>query len=273
MTETTTPTEGEVVENSGVENVQDTGSTLPEDGNTENSAVENQGDTSSENDGDTGSTDSTNEDEPKVDASLKKFAKGQGFDPENLSAGEVKALTLLKNRISKERADLQSKNNGAVEGTIKSVKADSDMTDREYVEFVENKRDMVDSIRQYWAENPDDKQYETEALAILQREKETYGDDAMVRLAANMPRLLREAKFAAGAFDTESIAEKARREERERIRKTQEGSAEGGNASTEENNSSSEDVQEFLKNYDPSDPEQRKKADELIAKASRGKLY
>lgn len=276
MTETTTPTEGEEVIDSSADNQQDD-SALLDDDQADNSAVEDQEDTTSENDdsdqGSTDSTDNNGEDEPnKVDSSLKKFAKSQGFDPENLSEGEIKALKIAHNNQKAFRKQTEQQNKGAVENNIKSIDKDSDMSDREYFEFRMQQRDMVDNVRNYWTENPEDQKYEAEAAAILAKEQEQYGDEAMFRLAGNMPRLMREAKFAAGAYDPSVVSEKARREERERLRKIQEGSADGMNATTTDKPSKSDVTSEWIKNeYDPDNPEHRKKMDEFTA--SRGKIY
>ena len=265
MTETTTPTD-EVVETP-------TGSVqtdLPVE-NTNESAVESVEDTASEETTEPGSNDSITEDEPnKVDADLKRFAKSQGFDPENLTEGEVKALSIAHKQVKETRKKLELEYKGAIEKEVTQVDKESELPDREYFEFRLKQRDMVDNIRQYWAENPDDRQYEAEAIAILQAEKERYGDDAMLRLAENMPRLVREAKFAAGGFDTTKATEQGRKEERERLNKLQSGSADGAHATTVETPSKDEVNAEWVRNtYDPTNEEHRKKLDAFMASGGK----
>ena len=265
MTETTTPTD-EVVETP-------TGSVqtdLPVE-NTNESAVESVEDTVSEETTEPGSNDSITEHEPdKVDADLKRFAKSQGFDPDNLTEGEVKALSIAHKQVKETRKKLELENKGAVEKAVNEVDKESDLPDREYFEFRLKQRDMVDNIRQYWAENPDDRQYEAEAIAILQAEKERYGDDAMLRLVENMPRLVREAKFAAGGFDTTKATEQGRKEERERLNKLQSGSADGAHATTVETPSKDEVNAEWVRNvYDPTNEEHRKKLDAFMASGGK----
>ena len=102
MTETTTPTD-EVVETP----VGSESTDLPTE-NTNESAVESVEDTASEVTAEPGSNDSITEDEPnKVDADLKRFAKSQGFDPENLTEGEVKALSIAHKQVKETRKKLE----------------------------------------------------------------------------------------------------------------------------------------------------------------------
>ena len=265
MTETTTPTD-EVVETP----VGSESTDLPTE-NTNESAVESVEDTASEETTEPGSNDSITEDEPnKVDADLKRFAKSQGFDPENLTEGEVKALSIAHKQVKETRKKLELENKGAIEKEVNQVDKESELPDREYFEFRLKQRDMVDNIREYWRTNPDDAKYEAEAVAILQEEKERYGTDAMLRLADNMPRLVREAKAAAGAFNPEVYAEQGRKEERERLNKLQSGSADGAHATTTDTPSKDEVTADWVKNeYDPTNAEHRAKLDAFMASGGK----
>ena len=265
MTETTTPTD-EVVETP-------TGSVqtdLPVE-NTNESAVESVEDTVSEETTGPGSNDSITEDEPdKVDADLKRFAKSQGFDPENLTEGEVKALSIAHKQVKETRKKLELENKGAIEKEVNQVDKESELPDREYFEFRLKQRDMIDNIREYWRTHQDDAKFEAEAVAILQEEKERYGVDAMLRLADNMPRLVREAKAAAGALNPEVYAEQGRKEERERLNKLQSGSADGAHATTVETPSKDEVNAEWVRSvYDPTNEEHRKKLDAFMASGGK----
>lgn len=261
MTETTTPTEEVVDVDAGSVNTD-----LPADTTTD-SAVESVEDTVSEEseaDSDESTTDGDNKAE--VDADLKRFAKSQGFDPDKLTAGEVKALSIAQKQVRETRKKLEDEHKGAVEQEINTVKKDSEMSDRDYLEYRLQQREMIDTVRSYWLDNPDDRKYEVEAVAILQKEKEQYGDDAMLRLVDNMPRLVREAKFAAGGFDTEQATEQGRKEERERLNKLQQGSADGLSATTTETGSKNEVTRDWIREeYDPSNPEHREKLDSFMA--------
>lgn len=265
MTETTTPTD-EVVETP----VGSESTDLPTE-NTNESAVESVEDTASQETAEPGSNDSITEDEPnKVDADLKRFAKSQGFDPDNLTEGEVKALSIAQKQVRETRKQLEVQNKGAIEKAVNEVEKDNDLPDREYFDFRMKQRDMIDNIRDYWRNNPDDTKYEAEAIAILQKEKEQYGDDAMLRLADNMPRLVREAKFQAGAFDTSAATEQGRKEERERLNKLQSGSADGAHATTVDTPSKNEVTADWVKNeYDPTNPEHRAKLDAFMASGGK----
>ena len=267
MTETTTPTD-EVVETP----VGSESTDLPTE-NTNESAVESVEDTASQETAETGSNDSITEDEPdKVDADLKRFAKSQGFDPENLTEGEVKALSIAHKQVKETRKKLELENKGAIEKEVNQVDKESELADREYFEFRLKQRDMIDNIREYWRSNPDDAKYEAEAVAILQAEKERYGTDAMLRLAENMPRLVREAKHNAGAFDPEVIAEQGRKEERERLNKLQSGSADGAHATTSDTPVKDEVTVDWIKSeYDPTNAEHRAKLDKFMN--GGGKVY
>ena len=265
MTETTTPTD-EVVETP-------TGSVqtdLPVE-NTNESAVESVEDTVSEETTEPGSNDSITEHEPdKVDADLKRFAKSQGFDPENLTEGQVEALSIAHKQVKETRKKLELESKGAIEKEVNQVDKESELPDREYFEFRLKQRDMIDNIREYWRTNQDDAKFEAEAVAILQEEKERYGVDAMLRLADNMPRLVREAKAAAGALNPEVYAEQGRKEERERLNKLQSGSADGAHATTVETPSKDEVNAEWVRNtYDPTNEEHRKKLDAFMASGGK----
>ena len=259
MTETTTPTEGEVIDTSGVDQ-----STLPDNDGADNSAVESTDDTEQQEDNSSDNQDSTTEtNDNELDPSLAKFAKSQGFEPDNLTDGEKKALKIAHDNQKAYRQRVDAAKPSEIEKTIKAIDSDSDMSDREYTDFKLGQQNMILDIRQYWAENPDDKQYEKEAIAILQREKELYGEAAQTRLVGDMPRLMREAKFAAGAYDPQRIREQAQREERERLRREQEGAADGLNATDTSPDAGSVDMREWIRNeYDPSNEEHIKKLNE-----------
>jgi phage-related protein len=263
MTELTTPTDEVVETPTGSEQ-----SDLPVE-NTNEPAVESVGDTASEDNSETGSNDSNTEESQAVDDDLKRFAKSQGYSDEDLkdlTPREVKALGIAHKQVKETRKKLEQENKGAIEKEINQVDKESELADREYLEFRLKQRDMVDNIREYWRNNQDDAKYEAEAVAILQAEKEKYGVDAMLRLAENMPRLVREAKYNAGAFDPERFAEQGRKEERERLNKLQSGSADSAHATTSEAPSKNEVTVDWIKNeYDVNNPEHRAKLDKFMA--------
>lgn len=269
MTETTTPTE-EVVAPTGSQE------DLPVE-QTNDSAVEQVQDTASEATSDTDSKHSTTdgEDEPKLDADLKRFAKGQGYSDEELetlSPTTIKLLSRQRNKVVEERKQIEKQNRDGIEKAVDSVDKKTDMPDREYFDFRMKQRDIIDDVREYWRSHEDDRQYEAEAVAILQQEKELYGEAAMIRLAENMPRLIREAKFAAGANDTEKATEQGRKEERERLNKLQSGAADGISATVTETTSKNEVTMDWIRTeYDPSNKEHREKLDKFMA--SGGKIY
>lgn len=264
MTEVTTLTDDEVDKDSSVDE------TLLDDH--DEAAVDDTEDTvSDEDDADDSSIDSTDkndEDEQEDEASLKRFAKGQGFDPDNLSDGEKKALRIAQKQVQKDRKALQDKK-GSVVNEIDDIQRDDKSTDKDYIDFRLSQQEARLDWKEYWLDHPDEKQYEAFAVQILQREKSQYGQDAMFRLAKNIPRLMREAKYEAGGFDESRVKEKGRREERERLNKLQQGAADGASATTTEKGSKDEVTMEWIRTeYDPTNPEHRQKLDAAMAGGS-----
>lgn len=263
MTEQATPTEEAVVDNPGVEE-----STLPGDESQEAPAVDNVEDTEQQEESDSDSSESTEEE--KEDKELAKFAKAQGFDPDNLTDGEKRALKIARDNQRALRQTKEAAKPSEIEKNINEVDSSSEMSDREYTDFRLNQQNDISNVRQYWAEHPEERQYEPQAIAILLNEKEKYGDAAMIRLYRDMPRLVREAKFAAGAFDEKAIVARAQKEERERIRREQEGSADSLNATDTASTKTTKDMKTWIKEeYNPSDPEHRAKLDSYLQSVNK----
>ena len=259
MTEQAAPTEGDEVIDSGAQDA------LPEDQIIEDSAVDNVEDTEQQEKSSESDSSESTEEKNQEDKELAKFAKAQGFDPANLTDGEKKALKIARDNQRALRQSKEAAKPSEIEKNINALDSSTEMSDREYTDFRLNQQNDISNVRQYWAEHPEDRQYEAQAIAILQNEKEKYGDAAMVRLYQDMPRLVREAKFAAGAFDEKAIVAKAQKEERERIRREQEGGADSLNATDTASKTKTEDMKAWIHDeYDMNNPEHRAKLDSYL---------
>lgn len=208
---------------------------------------------------------SANDEKEEVDEALAKFAKSQGI--EDLSELSKREKSLLKaahdNRVAarskKPSREIQEEINQSFSGD------DSDTTRR--LNQLEAKQKLSD----FFIENPDAKDYEKEMAEVLQEERTQFGDDSARALAGNLPRLVREAKFRAGAYDSDAARESGRRDERESLRKRQEASADVGHASSSLQNASTKVTRDWIESsYDPTNPEHQKLVDDAI---SRGDLY
>jgi len=273
MTETTTPTGDSDQDSSGITNEP-----LLDDKNTEqSSAVEgNETETeSTEQSTDSGSDDkSSTTEESSNDNSeedITAFAKSQGYDPTTLTANEKKLLTQLKKNSAEKRKEIEAGNSKKLDKEVTDLYA-PEGTDR--IADIEKRQALLDARQQkqdFWDQNPEDRAYEAKMAEILLKEKEDFGPDAARQLAKNLPRLLREAKFAEGAFDSDAARDAGRREEREELRKKQEAGADSAHASTSSASGDTKINAEWVENeYDPFNPEHRKMLDAAVA---RGDLY
>lgn len=241
----------------------------------EQSAVEQQNDTDSSESNDSGSESSSSTDESSdEDKGLAKFAKSQGFeDYDSLSEDAKKALKIAQKQVQKDRKELQEKaNQRKVSDELEELTKPSENDDASQVLLKRMARlETENSTTKFWSEHQDERKYEGKMAELLVEEKNKWGDDAAWRLAQDLPRLLREAKFAEGAFDSDAARDAGRREERERLRKTQEGSAETAHASQSVAQTKQKVDRDWVENtYDPSNPEHQKLLDTAI---SRGDLY
>jgi hypothetical protein len=272
MTETTTPTD-EVADQSSSD-IRD--ESLLERDSEQNSAVEHQDSDSSEsNESDTDSSSSeSNDDSSDEDKGLAKFAKSQGIDDlTDLTEREIKLLKVARDNVREQRKQLEeAANQRKVEDEIKDLHQPDENDGQDEVLAKRLARLEVKEVTdKFWNENSDDRKYESEMAKLLLKEKEEYGPEAARLLANNLPRLLREAKASAGAFDSDAARDAGRREERERLRKIQEGGADNSHASQSVSQQKTKIDADWVENvYQPSNPEHRKLLDEAI---SRGDLY
>jgi hypothetical protein len=273
MTETTTPTD-EVVDQ-GSSDIRD--ESLLDNSNEQTSAVEQRNDTDSgEQSQDSGSEQSSTKAEQSSDEDkgLAAFAKSQGFDDfDNLSEDAKKALRIARKQVQSDRKDLEEQaNKRKVDQEVEGLYQPDENDDTNDAIL---KRMAIyearDTTSRFWADNPDDKKYETKMAELLLEEKQKYGVEAAQLLAGNLPRLLREAKAVSGAYDSDAARDAGRREERERLKKVQEGSADSAHATQTSSVANKKLTREAVANM--SDEEYVKRRDEIDAAIQRGDLY
>lgn len=206
------------------------------------------------------------EEEHVEDEALAKFAKSQGID--DLSELSKRERSLLKAAHDNRVAARSKKPSREMEKEVQEAYTSSDDSDTiRRLNQLEAKQKLSD----FFTENPEAKDYEKEMAEVLQEERTQFGDDAARSLAGNLPRLVREAKFRAGVYDSDAARESGRRDEREALRKRQEASADAPHASSSLANSTSKVTREWVETeYNPDNAEHVKMLDEAI---SRGDLY
>lgn len=203
------------------------------------------------------------------DDGLAKFAKSQGFDPENLTDGERKALKIAHDN---QKAYRNSSNEAKVTDVNKELntpKADATDDEKFRSEFRQFKYEQ--QTNQFWSDTAKDKTLEPTMVEILNEKKEQYGADYARTLSQDLPTLYDLARLKSGAgsatnVDTEAI----RREERESIRQQSNASAGQAHAVTQSQPGTKVDMDWLQNTYDSSKPEDRKLLDEAMA---RGDLY
>lgn len=279
----TSPTD-KVDENSGSASAD-----LPEETSTSQSADEQQTesvssgtqDTDQNDDSQQGDSSSTDDDSSSSDDDdgLSKFAKAQGFDPDNLTDGERKALKLAHDNQIAFRKKAQE-DSDELKNTLEDTEqvSDDELEELDPQEAWQRKQDSrmaqleaSQTANAFFNRNPEAREYESDMAKLIADEAEKNGKDAARFLAKDLTRVLILAKAAKGD-STESAKEVGAREERERAKKRTEGSADGGQASnthTTPKKISREDI------LDMNDEDYQKLRDsgELDEIIKRGDLY
>jgi hypothetical protein len=270
------------------------GKSLPE--NNQNESAEEQQDAVSG--GNTQDADQESKDEPQNrstqsketdssdadDDGLAKFAKSQGFDFESLSDNELKALKLAhenqkafrsERQEKKQTNDLQKNLKEATQPNEEELESESPAVaemrrTQAMVAQLESKQRVTD----FYLDNPEARDYDKEMGEIVKEEAAKFtnpeeGKAAARYLASDLERLLLLAKARRGTDSSEAI-EAARREERESLRREQEGAGESPAAQTRSQGTPKVTREWVTNEYDPSNPEHQKMVDEAM---SRGDLY
>lgn len=219
----------------------------------------------------------TQDSQSSDDDGLNNFAKAQGFDPENLSDGEKKALKIAHDNHKAYRKNAESQSEelkNAVTDTEQVT--DSELEDLEPAEAREARRDAEiatikaeNRVNNFYIRKPEAREYEEDMKRLVVEEAQKNGRDAARYLSSDLDRLLVLAKASRGDA-SEAAREEGRRAEREELRKRQEGSADAGHASNP-HQAPQKVTRDWIANeYDPSNEEHRKMVDEAIA---RNDLY
>jgi len=259
---------------------------LPAENQNDQSAA---GHTDTTTGGDTPDVDQTSDDEPQhgttqdtegsdEDEGLTKFAKAQGFDPDNLTDGEKKALKLARDNQKAYRESTQQRSEETQRAITEANTLDDEETEeltpeQEWQAGVEARQARIESslrLNEFYSKNPEARELDKEMGELVLEEAERNGKPAARYLASDLNRLYILAKARRGENESSVIAEKARKEERERLRKAQEAGSDGSQA-TNSHSSTQKVTKEWVdKEYDPSNAEHRKMVDEAI---QRGDLY
>lgn len=219
------------------------------------------------------------DDSSDTDDGLERFAKSQGI--EDVSSLTERERSLLKTAHDNQR-EARKRMQADSDELRKSVDKAAEVSDEE----VENldaedahdarvdaklyKIEQTQRTLDFYAKNPEAREYDREMGEIVFEELENNGKEAARYLASDLNRLYVLAKARRGENDAEVAREAGRREERELLRKRQEGSADTGHAQNTHSGPTKIDRTWVENEYDSSNPEHRKLVDEAIA---RGDLY
>lgn len=277
----TSPTEGDSAAGSQ--------SDLPDDQNQGPSADEQQPESVSSDTQDADQSDTTQPDNQTTgddtdsssddDDGLSKFAKAQGFDPENLTDGERKALKLAHDNQKAFRTKAQE-DSDALKDTLVDTEdvSDDELEDLDATEAWQRKQDSrmaqleaSQKSTDFFSKNPEAKEYEQEMANLIVEEAKNNGIDAARYLSKDLNRVLVLAKAARGD-STETAKEAGAREERERLRREQEGSADGGQASNTHQAPKKLSREDIL-SMDDKEYEKLRESGELDEIINRGDLY
>lgn len=227
---------------------------------------------------------STDEDSSSNDDGLAKFAKSQGFDPDNLTDGERKALKLAHDNQKAYRQTNQKKTDELV-NTVKDVNTpsqeeldDLEPSDARLAQIEAEQRILKQELRteRFFKDNPEADEFKDEMGKVILEEIEKYSNPEEGRaagrfLASDLNRLLVLAQARRGN-SSEDARRQGAREERENLRKKQEGSADNMQA-TQTNKRGSKITREDIENMSDEDYIQLRDSGELQAAISRGDLY
>ena len=198
------------------------------------------------------------------DDGLAKFAKAQGFDPDNLSDDVKRALKIAHDNQKAYRNSTPEKKVTEVAQELEKPKENETEDEAFRREFKQYKYEQQTS--QFWGEDGRDKTLEPTMVEILNEKKAQYGADYARNLSHDLPTLYDLARLRNGAVGGQVDTEAIRREERESIKKAQTASSGQPHAVTQNNNTTPKIDREWLSTqYDPSNPEHRKMVDEAVA--------
>lgn len=238
------------------------------------------GDATSQDSGSDSSTDSaqsTDESTSSDDDGLAKFAKSQGIDDLGaLSDREKQLLKVAHDNVRDKRKEMKQEAD-ELKSSIQEVHSDD--VDETLTESEQREQWRDQQIRliaatqrtnEFYERNPEARELNKEMAQLLREEAEKRGKEAAVYLGQDLDRLYILAKARRGDNDAEAAREAGRREEREALRRKQEGSADSAHATQPVTPQKKVDRAWIENEYDPSNPEHQRLMDEALAS---GDLY
>jgi len=198
------------------------------------------------------------------DDGLAKFAKSQGFDPENLTDGERRALKIAHDNQRAYRNNANDKKVTDTAAELNKPAANESEDEAFRREFRQYKYEQT--TNKFWGEDGRDKALEPAMVEILNEKKEQYGEDYARNLSKDLTTLYDLARLRSGANGSQVDTEAIRREERESIKKQQTAGSGQPHATTQNNSAPQKVTRDWLESsYDPTNAEHRKMVDEAVA--------
>lgn len=228
----------------------------------EKSQDSGQEDTSNEPD----SSQTTQNDGSDDDEGLAKFAKSQGFDPDNLTEGEKKALKIARDNQKAFHEERQHKSDELRRTEQELHKPDENADELEEIKANYATLKAQQDVNEFYNANPEAREYDKDMAKLVVEEAKKNGVEAARYLASDKQRLLILAKASRGDLDAETAREAGRKQEREELRRKQEASADLGGAQDSNPKPTQKVTREWINtSYDPKNPEHRKMVDEALA--------
>lgn len=217
----------------------------------------------------------TEDDDSDAEDGLAKFAKSRGYDFEELTDREKQLLKDVRENQKKARSKTADDLRDATkEANTVDDKQLEEVDEYEAREIQREARlaqlEANQKVTDFYNRNPEAKDYDTAMGKLITQEKEKHGETAARYLANDLDRLLVLAKASSGDNDSDVIRDKAKREERESLRKRQEGSADTSHATSRSTGNAKVTREWINEEYDPGNKEHVQMVDEAIA---RGDLY
>lgn len=229
--------------------------------------------------------DRTTDDDNSDDDGLAKFAKSQGYNPDELTDGERKALKLAHDNQKAYRQSQQKKSEDLTKAVtdVNSVSEeeleDADPSDARIERVEAELRVQRQKIRanEFYESNPEAREYDKEMGQVILDEVSKYtnpeeGKAAGRFLAQDLDRLLVLAKAKRGDDSPEQARRDGAREEREKLRKKQEGAADSAHAS-QSSRSSKKITRQDIANMSDEQYKELRDSGELQEAINRGDLY
>lgn len=187
------------------------------------------------------------------DDGLSRFAKSQGFDPDNLTDGERRALKIAHDNQKAYRNNKSSKID-EVHKTFNDESVSNNDIDSFKKEFNQFKYEQKTS--KFWADENKDKNLESEMVRILNEKKEQFGTEYAKNLSNDLDALYDLAKAQSSNTNNE---QQIRQEERDSINRMLNASAAVSHASTTNSDSGKIKItSDWIRNeYNSNNPEHR----------------